>query len=50
MQVQIYKIHVENYLIEYILPAAHYNKQLYLFKGNKRGAECPGYEMSASFN
>lgn len=50
MQVQIYKIHVETYLKEYILLAVHYNKQLYLSKGNKRGTECPGCEMSASFN
>lgn len=49
MHVQIYKIHVENYLIEYILLSAHYNKQLYLSKRNKRGTECPGCEMSAPF-
>lgn len=48
MHVHIHTIHVENYLIEYILLAVHYNKQLYLSKGNKRGTECPGCEITLS--
>lgn len=49
MHPQIYTIHLEKYLIEYILLAVHYNKQPYLPKGNKRGNECPGCEMPAPF-
>lgn len=49
MHAQIYTIQLEKCLIEYILLAVHYNKQLYLPKGNKRSNGCPGCEMPAPF-